>query len=392
MDERKFADMARQFVHSSLDSWRRSQDQAFAVLHAGIGCEHLLKALLCHHDPLLISDKSDWAHRFHALGHGDAPGVKPLNEAKTIGIVEAFRLSTVFMRGRMPITEQAFRPVADARNSVAHYAYHDEKAVRAVLEISLRVVEAVRAELDLDSTAFWGEYQSTFIDLDKVAAMPGPSGQVGWPSLEVAAEEQALVERAAARSVLSAALATAIELSPRGFTDCADNRQHDMALTALVTGLRVAGARARQSATDLLTRYEVLPFPAQPDATHAVPGINQKAQISMAVRVLISSSVIAGLADIARAEHPGLPILKIVHTDLSGWMRDNQGADDGYLGWRECPACGYSGTAVGNLTAVPCACFDEDCEHPGHQVDTGIAESFSCMFCGLVLQPHFVIT
>ncbi|MDY0816070.1 hypothetical protein [Kitasatospora purpeofusca] len=386
MDERQFASMASQFLRSSLDSWRRPQGQAFAVLHAGIGCEHLIKALLCRYDPLLISDKADWSHRFHALGFGDAPGVKALSEAKTIGMVEAFKIASTIMRGRMPIDEKAFRPVADARNSVAHYAYHDEQASRTVLESGLRVVEAVRAELGLDPAAFWGEFRTVFSDLDKVAANPSRPAWANRPSLEVAAEEKALVERATARSVLSAAVAAAIELSPWGFTDRADSHEHAAVLTALVTGLRVAGARARQSATDLLTEYGVLPFPARPDSTHASPGINQRAKTAMAVKVLISSSVIAGLVDISLTEHPDLPILKIIDTiDRSGWLRGRQGPDDDYLGWRECPACGYSGTAGGNLTAVPCECFDTDCEHPGHQLDVGVAESFSCLFCGLAL-------
>ncbi|MET8703325.1 hypothetical protein ABZW10_31365 [Kitasatospora sp. NPDC004723] len=34
---------------------------------------------------------------------------------------------------------------------------------------------------------------------------------------------------------------------------------------------------------------------------------------------------------------------------------------------------------------MPCECCDTDCEHPGHQLDVGVAESFSCLFCGLAL-------
>jgi hypothetical protein len=47
--------------------------------------------LLCRHNPLLIAEKGDQSFRFHSLGHGDANGVKPLSEARTIGILEAFK-------------------------------------------------------------------------------------------------------------------------------------------------------------------------------------------------------------------------------------------------------------------------------------------------------------
>ncbi|GGW82425.1 hypothetical protein GCM10010350_79060 [Streptomyces galilaeus] len=53
VNEERFGEMAGQLARASLDSWRAG-NRAFAVLHCGIGCEHILKALLCRHDPLLI--------------------------------------------------------------------------------------------------------------------------------------------------------------------------------------------------------------------------------------------------------------------------------------------------------------------------------------------------
>ncbi|MFE6760229.1 hypothetical protein ACFVDQ_42660 [Streptomyces sp. NPDC057684] len=392
MDEQKFADMAGQFVRASLDSWRAG-NRAFAVLHAGVGCEHILKALLCHHDPLLISDRNDRAHRFHALGFGDQQGVKPLSEAKTIGIVEAFKDASVVMRGQMPVNEQTFRPVADSRNGVAHYAHHDDHVADRVVEVTVQVVEAVRAELDLDPADFWGEYETVFTDLAKIAAMPAQTGD--RPSIEAAAEELALAERAAARAALTSAVAAADEVASWGSAQRPAGHQMDVGLTAvrtaLMTGLLVTGARAHRAASELLAEYEVLPFPSRPDASHAVPGIEQKAQTAVAVKVLISSSVIAGLFD-ARAAHPDRPILSAMEEINDAGQRWSSPAPDGNHRWRRpCPACGFNGDVFGDLAAEDCSCPREcagapiDCPHPDQAVVVGLAESFSCPFCGLTL-------
>ncbi|MFE7948524.1 hypothetical protein [Streptomyces sp. NPDC057426] len=390
MNEKKFADMASQFLRASLDSWRAGS-HAFAVLHAGVGCEHILKALLCRYNPLLISEKGDQSLRFHSLGFGNAQGVKPLSEARTIGIVEAFKTATIFMGGRMPVDERAFRPFADSRNGVAHSAYLDDQAAGEVVELGLLVVEAVRAELGLDPADFWGEYEPVFSDLAKVAAMPAPAGRADRPAIEAAAEELALAERGAARAVLSAAATTAVEVASWGSATRPDNHQEDIARTALhavlVTGLRTAGARARQAAAELLTEYEVLPFPSRPDASHDVAGITQKAHTAVAVKVLISSSVIAGLHDI-HYNYPAVPIIpSLVQLNESGWLRNNQASSGDHAWWRHCPACGYDGNVYGDLDAAECSCpeWDEECPHPDGTIDVGIIESFSCPFCGLLL-------
>ena len=143
MNEKTFTEMASRFLRASLDSWRK-ENYAFTVLHAGVGCEHILKALLCRYNPLLIAEKGDQSFRFHSLGHGDANGVKPLSEARTIGILEAFKTAAIFMHGRMPVDERTFRPFADSRNGVAHSAYLDDMAVKAVVETGVQVVESVR--------------------------------------------------------------------------------------------------------------------------------------------------------------------------------------------------------------------------------------------------------
>ncbi|MFD4977467.1 hypothetical protein [Streptomyces sp. NPDC058424] len=382
--------MASQFLRATLDSWRAG-NHAFAVLHAGVGCEHILKALLCRHDPLLISEKGDQSLRFHSLGFGNAQGVKPLSEAKTIGIVEAFRTATIVMNGRMPIDERTFRPFADSRNGVAHSAYLNDQGVREVVELGLAVVEAVRAELRLDSTAFWGEYETVFPDLSQVAAMPASTAQADRPALEAAAEELALAQRAAACSVLSTAMTTAVEAASRESATRLGDHQGDVdrtALnTALATGLRIAGARARQAAATLLSEYGVLPSPARPDTSLTEPGIAHRAHTAVTVKVVIASSVITGLLD-TRLLHPELPIIpSLIHLDISGWLRSSQ-ADGDRAWWRDCPACGYAGNVYGNLSTWECPWVksgDECDTHPDGVIDIGTIASFSCPFCGLLL-------
>src|SRR5690606_34499165 len=94
MNKESFIVMGGGLLREALGAWRAG-NRAFSVLYAGIACEHMLKAVLCHHDPVLISDKGDMAHRFHALGFGEADGAKPLKQAKTIGMAEAFRSAEI---------------------------------------------------------------------------------------------------------------------------------------------------------------------------------------------------------------------------------------------------------------------------------------------------------
>ncbi|MGO4456103.1 hypothetical protein AB4039_01990 [Streptomyces sp. M-16] len=138
----------------------------------GYGAEHSLKAILCHHDPLLISPHGDRALRFHALGFSGEKGVKPLEQARTIGMAEAFKDAEVVMRGQMPVTLEAFTPVMDARNGIAHLAHHDPTTGEHVVATALKVAEAVRKVLKTPARDFWGDYVHVIGDLAQVAAMP----------------------------------------------------------------------------------------------------------------------------------------------------------------------------------------------------------------------------
>ncbi|CAM5282243.1 hypothetical protein [Streptomyces cyaneofuscatus] len=388
MNEKTFTEMASRFLRASLDSWRQG-NHAFAVLHAGVGCEHILKALLCRHNPLLIAEKGDQSFRFHSLGHGDANGVKPLSEARTIGILEAFKTAAVFMRGRMPVDERTFRPFADSRNGVAHSAYLDDMAVRKVIETGVQVVESVRAELGLDPAGFWGEYTNVFADLSQVASVPAPAGPDKRPLLEPFAQQLAFAARERARSAVSVALSTGLEAASWDEATMSSELEGDVTRTALdaalVTALRIEGSQAGQAAERLLVEHGVLPLPA-PLSSHEDPGVLQRSHTAVTVKVMIASGVTAGLVDV-QGRHRDMPLVDIlIHLDQRGCLISSRASGD-HVWWRECPACGYAGNVYGDLSPVPCRCdaWAQSCIHPGGVVDVGTVESFSCPFCGLSL-------
>ncbi|MFI8372014.1 hypothetical protein [Streptomyces sp. NPDC085466] len=388
MNEKTFTEMASRFLRASMDSWRQG-NHAFAVLHAGVGCEHILKALLCRHNPLLIAEKGDQSFRFHAVGHGDANGVKPLSEARTIGIFEAFKTAAVFMRGRMPVDERTFRPFADSRNSVAHSAYLDDMAVRTVVETGVQVVESVRAELGLDPADFWGEYASVFPDLSQVASMPALAGPADRPLIEALAEQLALAARERARSAVSIALRTGLVAASWDSATMSRELQGDVTRTALdaalITALQIEGARAGQAADELLAEYGVLPLPV-PLASHDDPGVMQRSHTAVSIKVMIASGVIAGLVDVQNRDF-GMPLVAVLnYLDRKGSLINSRASGDD-VWWRDCPACGYAGNVYGDLSPVPCRCDEwaQSCIHPGGVVDIGTVESFSCPFCGLSL-------
>ncbi|MFD3585871.1 hypothetical protein [Streptomyces sp. NPDC058683] len=196
MNAERCTDLAAQMMRSALDSWRGG-NRLFAVLHAGMGSEFCLKAILCHHDPLLISAHGDRALRFPTLGFAG----EPRNQA-----------------------------VMEARNGIAHLAHHNPATAQHVVATALQVAEAVRKELDTPAPDFWRGYAGAFHDLSKVAAMPAMP-RVG---LEQAAEDLAQAEaKEAARAAMDAAESTAVTAAdviarlPRGLTPSAATRLQD---------------------------------------------------------------------------------------------------------------------------------------------------------------------
>ncbi|KNE82407.1 hypothetical protein ADZ36_11210 [Streptomyces fradiae] len=128
----------------------------FAVHHAGVATEHLLKAYLAGMHPALIVDGRHFDSLLHATGLGSHAG--PLAKVKTIGLVDAYVRVAKLLPGKIPISKEDLEPLADARNGVAHSAIHDSGRSGAVFTTCLRLVDPVLEELKVDPNSYWGPY------------------------------------------------------------------------------------------------------------------------------------------------------------------------------------------------------------------------------------------
>ncbi|MER6186842.1 hypothetical protein AB0G67_47050 [Streptomyces sp. NPDC021056] len=129
----------------------------FAVHHAGVAAEHLLKAYLANLHPALIAEGKDFNSLLHATGHGTLASID-LSRAKTIGVVDAHTRVHTLLRKQMPIDVKTFQPVAAARNGVAHLGIHDVAEVQTVFTTCLRVIDPLLTELQIDPRTYWGNY------------------------------------------------------------------------------------------------------------------------------------------------------------------------------------------------------------------------------------------
>ncbi|MFF4726403.1 hypothetical protein ACFY3M_13830 [Streptomyces mirabilis] len=391
MNAERFTDLAAQMMRSALDSWRGG-NRLFAVLHAGMGSEFCLKAILCHHDPLLISAHGDRALRFHTLGFAGEKGVKPLEQARTIGMAEAFKDAEVVMQGRMPVTLDAFTPVMESRNGIAHLAHHNPATAEHVVSTALQVAEAVRKELDTPATDFWRGYAGAFHDLSKVAAMPAMP-KVG---LEQAAEDLAQAEakeaERAALDVAKSTAATAADAIARiplwgdalG-SDKAARHALSVAHRAVVSAaLHTTSMRAQRAAADLLKSYGYLPIgrDSEVSATDAV-----------AVKTLVARNVEGAFRGALSSELEFT--LSEPSSDVVWRPRPYEAAGYGSYLWRwePCPACPAWGDMYGYLEHDVCAV--EECnagvycgEHDDWEPITAHAQAFACPVCCLVLDTE----
>ncbi|WP_125527491.1 hypothetical protein [Streptomyces sp. WAC 05379] len=358
-----------------------------------MGSEFCLKAILCHHDPLLIAAHGDRALRFHTLGFGGEKGVKPLEQARTIGMAEAFRDAEVVMRGRMPVTLEAFTPVMDARNGIAHLAHHNPATAEHVVSTALRVAEAVRKELSTPASAFWKGYAHTFHDLTKVAAMPA----IPKVALEQAAEDLAQAEAAeATRAAVDAAKGTAATAAEALTTiplwgDALGNdkaARHALNIAHRATAsaaLHTTAMRAQRAAARLLKSYGYLPV--TPDSQVSV-------RDAVAVKSLVAGNVEGAFRDALPSELEF--VLSEPSSDVVWRPRPYESAGYGNYLWRwePCPACPAWGDLYGYLEHGVCA--DEECssggsycgEHDEGPPITAHAQVFTCPVCCLVLDTE----
>ncbi|MFK8849366.1 hypothetical protein [Streptomyces sp. Ac-502] len=159
MDVEQLKKSSKKWMSAALRAFSQGpKSYDFAVHHAGIAAEHLLKAYLASLHPALIVEAKDFDSLLHATGHGRHASV-PVSRAKTIGLAEAHDRVRKILGNRIPIDQRALRPVANARNGVAHSGIHDVAEVRTVFTTCLRLVDALLTELKIDPAPYWWSYK-----------------------------------------------------------------------------------------------------------------------------------------------------------------------------------------------------------------------------------------
>ncbi|MFJ9756650.1 hypothetical protein [Streptomyces sp. NPDC101149] len=157
MDAEQLKGSSRRWMNAALAAFVEGPEHHdFAVHHAGVATEHLLKAYLAGLHPALIVDGGHFDSLLHATGLGSHAG--PLTKVKTIGLIEAHTRVTKLLPGKIQIEKKDLAPLADARNGVAHSAIHDSTQSEAVFTACLRLVDPILEELKVDPNSYWGPY------------------------------------------------------------------------------------------------------------------------------------------------------------------------------------------------------------------------------------------
>ncbi|WP_329529701.1 hypothetical protein OG568_48280 (plasmid) [Streptomyces sp. NBC_01450] len=160
MDAKQLKLSSQKWMTAALTAFSQGTESFdFAVHHAGIAAEHLLKAYLATLHPALIVEARDFDSLLHATGHGTHASA-PASQAKTIGLVEAHSRVHKILRKQIPIDRKALEPVANARNGVAHSGVHDVSEVQTVFTTCLRLIDPLLTELQIAPESYWGSYTS----------------------------------------------------------------------------------------------------------------------------------------------------------------------------------------------------------------------------------------
>jgi hypothetical protein len=151
-------------MQAAFEAFGRGESIDFAVHHAGVGLEHLLKAYLSSLHPALVIEATHWASLLHAVGYGDRSSV-PASRTKSIGLKVAFDRARTLLKPKITVTDAAFELVFAARNGVAHVGTHDAEVARAVLGTCIRIATPVLTELGLEPGPYWGHYANLVAQL-----------------------------------------------------------------------------------------------------------------------------------------------------------------------------------------------------------------------------------
>ncbi|MFJ2015252.1 hypothetical protein ACIQJ8_34245 [Streptomyces globisporus] len=198
MDKTSLLASGKRQMSRAMSAWCTS-DNDMAVLHAGIGTEHLLKALLAARHPSLLVDGRDFNSLLHAAGQSTY-AASPETKVKTIGALDAFKRAATLII--MPVKECDIDPLLTARNGVAHLGAHNDSITQDSLAIAITVADAVLTDLQEEISTFWGPWAETRLDLeqmqrdaqtmtDQVLEVADESQLVNWEDglLEPMAEE-----------------------------------------------------------------------------------------------------------------------------------------------------------------------------------------------------------
>lgn len=164
MDNTSLLASAQRQMNRAMSAWCTS-DNDMAVLHGGIGTEHLLKAFLAARHPSLLVDGRDFNSLLHATGQS-AYAAYPETKVKTVGALDAFRRAAALIT--MPVKERDLDPLLTARNGVAHLGAHDDAITHDALAIAVTVADAVLTDLQEDIPKFWGLWADTRQDLERM--------------------------------------------------------------------------------------------------------------------------------------------------------------------------------------------------------------------------------
>ena len=164
MDQQELQTSSRRWMQAALEAFGRGDSLDFAVHHACVALEHLLKAYLCSLHPAMVVEAVHVPSLLHAVGHGDRSGILA-SRAKSIGMKAAFDRVRNLLKPKIAVRDEEFELVLAARNGVAHVGAHDPKEARTALATCIRVATPVLVEVGIDPPRFWGHYRELVAQL-----------------------------------------------------------------------------------------------------------------------------------------------------------------------------------------------------------------------------------
>lgn len=146
------------YARSALIHVTSDDDRVRGAIDAGVAVEHMAKALLASLSPALLADRNaDLDTLLHLTGLGQHAKCSP-HEIKTIGAQEAcLRCARILPTFTYSRHDQA---LFTARNGGTHLALTTEDAARESARIMVRLLEPLRAKMDVSRAEFWGDLES----------------------------------------------------------------------------------------------------------------------------------------------------------------------------------------------------------------------------------------